>query len=340
MFTGDKAAKLRQSRMALVVALFSAVLFVFAYILQAWRYSQYWPFLPLFAGTFVLFTGLFVSKAPLCSSCRRRPWTIFSRTAICCFAEKVSLRRAVTRSLKVIAVLYVLGGVVIIYIRPIWAYGLLATEYAEQKMRRPALERFLREESEIKTRLGADPKNLDARLELGWLYYRANKTPLASAEYAQALKDHPDNPQALLLSAIMLGEMRQSLQEEKTYEKLLELQPENTEALVNLGLVYLRNKLTDRAVEKLDAARVVLEREKKRLERMTKTDESDAAPPPEADVKDLAAIRTHLSMVYYHLAIAMHLKKEVVKSGRYLKWAKDLGLPGDRFRDDVQRFGG
>ena len=84
----EKAAKLRQSRTSLVISLFSFVVFLFAWVIQVWRYGKYWMALPMFGGAGLIFFLMFLKFAPLCSDCKKRPWGIFSRTAICCFAEK------------------------------------------------------------------------------------------------------------------------------------------------------------------------------------------------------------------------------------------------------------
>ena len=95
----------------------------------------------------------------------------------------------------------------------------------------------MKKEAELRVKINQNPQDKDAHLELGWLYYQANKLPQAAQEYATVANLDPENPdpEAMLLQAIILGELRKTLQEEKTYEKLLELQPENTEALINIG---------------------------------------------------------------------------------------------------------
>jgi len=332
----EKTAKLKQSRVALVVALFSSVLFCFAYILQVWEYPKYWPFLPGFGVATLFFFVFFLMRAPLCSDCRKRPWSIFHRTAICCFAEKVSLRKAATRTLKVIAIVYILGGVATVFIRPIYAYGIKATHIVEQKMRRPELERFLKEERELKLRLKADASDREARISLGWLYYRAGKTGLATREYAQLIKDNPEDAEGLVLHAIMLGEMNQTLQEEKTYEKVLELQPENPAALINLGIIYLRSGLYPRAQEKLATARNVLARQvltqKKKVRR---AEEDDPAAR-----KDLEALTYHLGTCDYHLAIVYKLMKDKTKQQRHLDRAIKAGVSVSQFSKDAARYAG
>ena len=338
----EKAAKLRQARTSLVISMFSFVVFLFAWVIQVWNYGKYWMALPMFGGAGLIFFIMFLKFAPLCSDCKKRPWGIFSRTAICCFAEKVSLRKAVQRTLKTFAVLYILGGIIAIYIRPIYAYGLVASEYMDKQTRRPSLERFMKKEAELRTRIAANHKDKDAHLELGWLYYQANKLNPAANAYATVSKLDPENPdpEALLLQAIILGEMRKTLQEEKTYEKLLELQPENTEALINIGLVYMRNKLVDRAVEQLEKAKKVLQemvkREQKKLERASEDDDDDDVPLK--DPPGLVNMKKHLGMCCYHLAVATQLLNQRAKSGQYLNEARRYGVNTSKFSDDVDRF--
>ncbi len=342
MIGREKAAKLRQARTSLVISLFSAVVFLFAWIIQVWRYGSYWMALPMFGGASFIFFIMFLKFAPLCSDCKKRPWGIFSRTAICCFAEKVSLRKAVQRTLKTFAVLYIVGGIIAIYIRPISKYGQIATKYLEEQTRRPSLERFMREEKALRLKLAQNPQDKNAQLELGWLYYQANKLTQANQMYSMVAKMDPENPdtEAMLLQAIILGELRKTLQEEKTYERLLELQPENTEALINIGLVYMRNKLVPRAVEQLEKAKKVLlenvKREQKKLERASEDDDDDDVPLQ--DPPDLVNLKKHLGMCCYHLAVASQLLNEKAKSGQYLNEARRYGVNTSNFSDAVDRF--
>ena len=234
-----------------------------------------------------------------------------------------------------------MGGIIAIYIRPIYSYGQVATKYLEEQTRRPSLERFIKEENKLQARISKDPNDKDAYLRLGWLYYRANKLNQANKAYQSASQLDPENPDpdVLLLQAIILGELGQSLQEEKTYEKLLELQPDNTEALINIGLVYMKNKLVDRANEKLNKAKDLLlakvKRQQKKVLRQSKDGEEDA---PVKEPPDLVNMKKHLGMAYYHLAVANQLLNEKSKSGRFLNKAKRYGIDTQEFSSDVERF--
>jgi len=336
----EKAALLRKARTSLVFGMFSFVLLIFAWIIQVWTLGSYLITLPVLAVATILSFFLFIKNAPLCSSCKKKPWTILKKSAICCFAEKVSLRKTIQRTLKTFGIIYILGGLATMYITTIIHYGKIAKKYAEESTRRPSYEKYLAENKELKKLIAENPDDPQYRLKLGWLYYTVGKRKAAAQQYSKAKNLNIENPNkdAMLMEAIILGDMGQTMQEENAYEKLLDLDPENTEALINVGLVYLKSKLADRAVVRLEKANKLL------LEKVTAEDnkfkqqyKNNEEKPPE-DPKELKAMKYHLAVSYYHLAVATKLIQEKKTSKRCLKLSKKYGMDTKDFKTDVNRF--
>jgi tetratricopeptide (TPR) repeat protein len=320
--------------------MFSFVLLIFAWVIQIWNLGPYVVVMPALGMSCLMSVYMLIKTAPLCNNCKKRPWLIFKRSAICCFAEKVSLRKTVQRTLKTFGVLYIVGGLATMYIVNVIDYGKRAKKYVEDSTRRPSHEKFIAERTAIEKLIQENPQDGKYILQLGWLYYRTGNLRAAGAQYTKAANLDPENPNpdAMLMEAIILGDMGQMLQEEHAYEKLLDLQPENTEALINVGLIYLRNKLADRAVERLDKANKLL------LEKVTAEDnkfklqyKNSEEKIPE-DTPELKSMKLHLAISFYHLAVANNLIQETRKSDNCLRMAKRYGMNTDNFLSDVSRF--
>jgi tetratricopeptide (TPR) repeat protein len=320
--------------------MFSMVLLVFAWIIQVWTLGSYIIVMPALAVSTFLSFFLFIKNAPLCSSCKKSPWTIFKRSAICCFAEKVSLRKTVQRTLKTFGVLYIVGGLATMYITNIITYGKMAKKYAEEQTRRPSYEKFLKEKKDLEKRIAENPEEPAPRMELGWLYYTTGNVRAAAKEYRKVIDLDPEKPNtnAMLMEAVLLGDMNQMRQEEDAYEKLLDLEPENTEALINVGLVYLRTKLADRAVVKLQKANKLLQEKVTAEDNKHKLQYKDSTDEIPEDPAELKAMKLHLAISYYHLAVASKLIQEDKQSSRALRLAKRYGMKTSNFKADVRRY--
>lgn len=107
---------------------------------------------------------------------------------------------------------------------------------------------------------------------------------------------------------------------------------------MNVGLVYLRNKLADRAVERLDKANKLLVEKVTAEDNKYKLQYKDTDEKIPEDPKELKAMKLHLAISYYHLAVATKLIQEDRKSDKCLRYVKKYGMSTKNFQADVARF--
>ena len=87
----------------------------------------------------------------------------------------------------------------------------------------------------------------EQNLRLGWLFFLAKNYPAAAAHYQKAVEQRPYaiEPKLGLIKPLnALGQVEKML---STYENILKIDPQNTQANYWTGVIYLNRKAYDRA---------------------------------------------------------------------------------------------
>ena len=87
----------------------------------------------------------------------------------------------------------------------------------------------------------------EQNLRLGWLYFLAKNYPAAAAHYQKAVEQRPYaiEPKLGLIKPLnALGQVEKML---STYEAILKVDPQNTQANYWTGVIYLNRKAYDKA---------------------------------------------------------------------------------------------
>ncbi len=101
---------------------------------------------------------------------------------------------------------------------------------------------FLQNEATLKSIVASNPKDLNALVQLGNLYYDNSRFADAVAWYGRALELDPDNPNVRTdrgTSYYNIGQPDNALAE---FRKSLEASPNHAQTLYNMGVVYLHGK--------------------------------------------------------------------------------------------------
>ena len=101
---------------------------------------------------------------------------------------------------------------------------------------------FLQDEANLKTFLQTNPKDLNALVQLGNLYYDNGQFGDAVIWYGKALEIDPNNPNVRTdrgTSYWRLGQADSAIAE---FQKSLQVDPSHAQTLYNLGVVYVNGK--------------------------------------------------------------------------------------------------
>jgi tetratricopeptide (TPR) repeat protein len=104
------------------------------------------------------------------------------------------------------------------------------------------LQAFNENEIALKAQLAADPKNLNALIQLGNLYYDHGKFREAVEWYGKALEIDPRNPNVRTDRGTSYWNMKQPDAALEEFRKSLEVDPSHAQTLYNMGVVYLYGK--------------------------------------------------------------------------------------------------
>lgn len=95
-----------------------------------------------------------------------------------------------------------------------------------------------------------DPKNHDAWVSLGNLYFDTHQAQRAVEAYGKALALKPDDPNVLTDQGVMYRELQQYDKALATFQKASKLDPRHTQSLFNQGVVLAYDlKKTDEAAK-------------------------------------------------------------------------------------------
>jgi tetratricopeptide (TPR) repeat protein len=97
-------------------------------------------------------------------------------------------------------------------------------------------------EASLRTLLMSNPKNLDALIELGNLYYDQGQFAQAVEWYGKALEIDPRNPNVRTDRGTSYWNINRPDEAIVEFKKSLQVDPEHQQTLYNLGLVYLQGK--------------------------------------------------------------------------------------------------
>ncbi len=101
---------------------------------------------------------------------------------------------------------------------------------------------FIQNEANLKTQVAANPKNLDALIHLGNLYYDHGQYQQAVEWYGKALDVDPRNPNVRTDRGTSYWNMNQPDDAIAEFQKSLDVDPGHAQTLYNLGVVYLHGK--------------------------------------------------------------------------------------------------
>lgn len=95
---------------------------------------------------------------------------------------------------------------------------------------------------ELKETVREDPKNLQAWLKLGDIYFNYNRYREASQAYQQYLSVHPENPEVRTKLGMMLRGLGDIDGAIEAFRKASLIDPKHTESRFQLGAVFLQEK--------------------------------------------------------------------------------------------------
>lgn len=101
---------------------------------------------------------------------------------------------------------------------------------------------FLANEASLKSMLGTNPKDLNALVQLGNLYYDNNKFSQAIEYYGKALEIDPSNVNVRTDRGSCYWSLGQADAAIAEFQKSLQVDPTHSMTLFNLGVVYLHGK--------------------------------------------------------------------------------------------------
>ncbi len=144
---------------------------------------------------------------------------------------------------------------------------------------------FLQNEAALQSIVASNPKDLNALVQLGNLYYDNNRFADAIAWYGRALELDPNNPNVRTdrgTSYYNIGQPDKALAE---FRKSLEISPNHAQTLYNMGVVYLHGKndpvQARKAWEQLLATNPGFPDRAKVEEQIAQLSTSPGAPSPE-----------------------------------------------------------
>ncbi len=97
-------------------------------------------------------------------------------------------------------------------------------------------------EARLKSALGANPKDLNALIQLGNLYYDSNRYGDAVDIYGRALDLEPHNVDVLTDRGTSYWDLGQADAAIAEFQKALVVDPSHAQTLYNIGVVYLNGK--------------------------------------------------------------------------------------------------
>ena len=93
----------------------------------------------------------------------------------------------------------------------------------------------------LEQQVASDPKNLDAWLELGNLYFDTRNPQQAIRAYGKYLEANPSNPDVLTDMGIMYREIRQPAEAIKCFDRAMTVDPDHQQSRYNKGVVLLHD---------------------------------------------------------------------------------------------------
>lgn len=107
-------------------------------------------------------------------------------------------------------------------------------------MQNPAVA--AKNEASLRALLMANPKNLDALIQLGNLYYDQEQHLQAVEWYGKALEIDPRNPNVRTDRGTSYWNLNRPDEAIAEFQKSLQVDPGHAQTLYNMGLVYLQGK--------------------------------------------------------------------------------------------------
>ena len=128
------------------------------------------------------------------------------------------------------------------------AYMRMGLVFDEADQRKEALESFNKV-------LEMEPENLQARLGLGNIYSKMTRNDLAVAELLKAESLQPDDTEILFKIALEYWYHQKIQEAAEYYQKILLIDPNHTQAHLNLISVYEKLKNWEKAIEEIEISK-------------------------------------------------------------------------------------
>ena len=128
------------------------------------------------------------------------------------------------------------------------AYTRMGLVYDEADQRKEAIKSFNKV-------LELEPKNLQARLGLGKVYSKMTRNDLAVAEFLKAESLQPDDTEILFKIALQYWYHQKIQEAAEYYQKILVIDPNHTQAHLNLISVYENLKDWKNAIKEIEISK-------------------------------------------------------------------------------------
>ncbi len=128
------------------------------------------------------------------------------------------------------------------------AYNRMGLVYDEADQRKEAIKSFNKV-------LEMEPKNLQARLALGEVYSKMTRNDLAVAEFLKAESLQPDDTEILFKIDLEYWYYQKIQEAAEYYQKILVIDPNHTQAHLNLISVYEKLKNWEKAIEEIEISK-------------------------------------------------------------------------------------
>lgn len=165
---------------------------------------------------------------------RQKPSNTYRKDDLTMYAaQTISLRKAI-----VVIVVFTVAVVTL-------GFYIGYEYYWEQYDNRPQV---VKNEETFKTQVRANPKDINAILNLGWTYYEEGKYEKALSQYEKALKIDKENAGAMYNIGLVYKDMKKYGEAEKELQVLLKKAPLHELGNYTLAQVYRESGQYDKAI--------------------------------------------------------------------------------------------
>jgi tetratricopeptide (TPR) repeat protein len=346
----DNLAKMKRARMFHNLAL---TCFVVTLVLHLLEIDLGFPRYKVWAvgiGTTAFFTLVFIASTPISTESKICFWTVFARTHVADFIEMAALRSMLLGSFRMVAWIFLAGGVLTAFTPKYQDALTLCNAYLDAHF--IPKETLRNQKLILGTRhaFEANPGSIAACRELAYLLLRTRRFQAAYAILNSGLVLHPAEEEEeethspsridlVTLKAIACGDLPGREQEEIVlWREVLAKRPDDAEARHNLGLALLRlHNFSEAEVELKQAVTLAVD-DLKHFKKLYQINKTTVATLSEALKRRLDGLKFRAGASAYQLAICSSLLEKTRDAPRHLKLSRQLGYEISTFDRDLQRF--